>query len=61
MNDQQSMRWRAERRAAPKPAHAGRETRPALVLSKPTQAGLKPRHSLPLGDRTTFASHEGQP
>jgi hypothetical protein len=42
---------RAERRAAPKPARASRETRLALVASKPAQAGLEPRHSLPSGDR----------
>ena len=51
---------RAERRAAPKPARAGRETRPALVASKPAQAGSEPRHSLPSGDRPTYSSDEGQ-
>ena len=40
---------RAERRAAPKPARAGRETRPALRPSKPAQAGLEPRPSFPSG------------
>jgi len=43
----------------PKPARAGRETRPALVASKPAQAGLEPRHSLPPGDRPTYSSDEG--
>jgi len=42
---------RAERRAAPKPARAGRETRPAFVPSKSAQADLEPRHSLPSGER----------
>ncbi|RZT93689.1 hypothetical protein EV670_3241 [Rivibacter subsaxonicus] len=40
---------KAERRAAPKPAAASRETRLALVASKSAQAGLEPRHSLPSG------------
>ena len=50
---------RAERRAAPKPARAIRETRLAFVPSKPTQVGLEPRHSLPSGDRPMYASDEG--
>jgi hypothetical protein len=50
---------RAECRAAPKPASASRETRLALVASKPTQVGLEPRHSLPSGDRSTYSSDEG--
>jgi len=29
-------------------------TRLALVASKPAQAGLEPRHSLPSGDRRTY-------
>jgi DNA repair protein RecN (Recombination protein N) len=44
-------RW-AERRAAPKPARASRETRLALRPSKPAQAGLEPRPSFPSGDRS---------
>ena len=50
---------RAERRAAPKPAHASRETRPALVASRPAPAGPEPRHSLPAGDRRTYPCAEG--
>jgi len=50
---------RAERRAAPKPASAGRETRLAFVPSMPAQAGTEPRHSLPSGDRRTVSSNEG--
>ena len=50
---------RAERRAAPKPARANRETRLALVPSKPTQVGLEPRHSLPARDRRAYSSDEG--
>jgi len=50
---------RTERRAAPKPARANRETRFALVASKPAQAGLEPRHSLPSGDRRTYPFGEG--
>jgi len=50
---------RAERRAAPKPARASRETRLALMASKPAQAGLEPRHSLPAGDRPTYSSDKG--
>ena len=42
---------RAERRAAPKPARADRETRSAFVPSMPAQAGMEPRHSLPSGER----------
>ena len=40
---------RAERRAAPKPARASRETRLALRPSKPAQAGLEPRPTFPAG------------
>ena len=40
---------RAERRAAPKPARASRETRLALRPSKPAQAGLEPRPAFPSG------------
>ena len=40
---------RAERRAAPKPAPASRETRLAFMASKPALAGSEPRHSLPSG------------
>jgi hypothetical protein len=29
------------------------------VASKPAQAGLEPRHSLPSGDRSTYSSDEG--
>ena len=50
---------RAERRAAPKPAPAGRETRPALRPSMPAQAGMEPRASFPSGDRRTYSSDEG--
>ena len=50
---------RAERRAAPKPAHASRETRLALRPSKPAQAGLEPRPTFPAGDRLTYSSAEG--
>jgi hypothetical protein len=46
--------------AAPKPACASLETRLAFVASKPAQAGLEPRHSLPSGDRPTYSSDEGQ-
>ena len=51
---------RAERRAAPKPAPASRETRLALRPSKPAQAGLEPRPTFPSGDRTMYPSDEGQ-
>ena len=50
---------RAERRAAPKPARASRETRLALVASRSALADLEPRHSLPSGDRPTYSSDEG--
>jgi hypothetical protein len=50
---------RAERRAAPKPARASRETRLAFVASKHAQAGLEPRHSLPSGERPTYSADEG--
>ena len=60
-------RQRAERRAAPKPAlslvdgpaRASRGTRLAFVPSMPAQAGMEPRHSLPLGDRPMYSSGEG--
>jgi hypothetical protein len=51
---------RAERRAAPKPARASRETRLAFVPSKSAQADLEPRHSLLSGDRSMYSSNEGQ-
>jgi hypothetical protein len=50
---------RAERRAAPKPARASRETRLALRPSMPAQAGLEPRPMFPSGDRSTYAAAEG--
>ena len=49
----------SERRAAPKPASASRETRLALRPSKPAQAGLELRASFPLGDRLMYLSDEG--
>ncbi len=54
-----TLRERAERRAAPKPARAIHETCLALVASKPAQAGLEPRHSLPSGDRPAYSTGEG--
>ncbi len=54
-----SVPLRAERRAAPKPAPASRETRPALRPSKPAQAGLEPRPTFPSGDRPTYSPGEG--
>ena len=53
------MSQRAERRAAPKQASASRETRLALVASRPAQAGPEPRHSLPSGDRLGYSADEG--
>ena len=50
---------RAEHRAAPKPALSAAQWRPAFVPSKPAQAGLEPRHSVPLGDRRMVPSGEG--
>jgi penicillin-binding protein 2 len=50
----------AERRAAPKPAGASRETQLALRPSKPAQAGLEPRPTFPSGDRPTHPSDEGR-
>ncbi len=43
----------------PKRAGARRETRLALVASKPAQAGLEPRHSLPSGDLPVYTPDEG--
>ena len=58
---------RAERRAAPKPARASRETRLALRPSKSAQADLEPRPSFPSGAEPgheqpggLFAPGEGQ-
>ena len=59
--------WWAEHRApfalslskGPKPASASRETRLALVASRPAQAGPEPRHSLPSGDRAAYSAREG--
>jgi hypothetical protein len=59
MSNQLSGRARAERRAAPKPAPASRETRLALRPSKPAKAGLEPRPTFPSGDRPTYPSDEG--
>ena len=50
---------RAERRAAPKPAPASRETRLALRQSMPAQAGMEPRPSFPSGDRRIYSFDEG--
>ena len=50
---------RAERRAAPKPARASRETRQALRPSQPAQAGVEPRPTFPPGDRPMYSSDEG--
>jgi len=50
---------RAERRAAPKPAGASRETLLALRPSKSAQADLEPRPSFPSGDRTVYSPDEG--
>jgi hypothetical protein len=43
-----------------KPARASHGTRLALRPSKPAQAGLEPRPTFPLGDRTTYSPGEGQ-
>jgi hypothetical protein len=53
------MSQRAERRAAPKPAPASRETRLALRPSMPAQAGMEPRPSFPSGDRAAYPPTEG--
>ena len=50
---------RAERRAAPKPALPAAQSRPAFVPSKPAQAGLEPRQSVPAGDRRMVPFGEG--
>lgn len=50
---------RSERRAAPKPAHAGPETGPALRPSKSAQADLEPRPSFPSADRSAYPPDEG--
>ena len=50
---------RAERRAAPKPAHADPETGSALRPSMLAQASMEPRPSFPSGDRPTYPSDEG--
>jgi hypothetical protein len=50
---------RAERRAAPKPAHAGPETGPALRPSMLAQASMEPRPSVPSGVRPAYAPDEG--
>ncbi|WP_378234948.1 hypothetical protein [Aquincola agrisoli] len=59
MNSIHKKGLRAERRAAPKPARASRETRLALQASMPAQAGMEPRLSLPSGDRQTYSFDEG--
>ena len=58
---------RAERRAAPKPARASRQTRLALWPSMLAQASMEPRPSFPLGAEPgheqpggLFVSGEGQ-
>ena len=50
---------RAERWAAPEPAMPAAQRQLAFVPSKPAQAGLEPRHSVPLGDRRMYPSDEG--
>ena len=49
----------AERRAAPEPARARRETQLAFVPSTPAQAGMEPRHSPPAGGRPMYSSGGG--
>jgi hypothetical protein len=47
-----------------RPPEAGlprRDTRLAFVPSMPALAGMEPRHSLPVGDRSVCSSTEGQP
>ena len=43
----------------PKRAAASHETWLALVASKPAQAGVEPRHSLPSGERPAYSLDEG--
>jgi hypothetical protein len=50
---------RSERRAAPKPDRASRETRLALRPSMPAQAGMEPRPTFPSGDRPRYSADEG--
>ena len=50
---------RAERRAAPKPAVPAARRRLSFVPSKPAQADLEPRRSVPTGDRRTSPFGEG--
>jgi hypothetical protein len=52
--------WRAERRAAPKPARASRGTRLAFETSMRAQARTEPRLSLRSGHRPMSASDERQ-
>ena len=44
----------------PKSGAASRGTRLAFVPSMPAQAGMEPRHSLPVGDRPRYSAAEGQ-
>jgi hypothetical protein len=60
MSDRRSMHPRAERRAAPRPAHDSPETGLALLPSMPAQAGMEPRPSFPSGDRAAYPSAEGR-
>lgn len=53
------MSMQVERRAAPKPTHASRETRLALRPSMLAQASMEPRASFPAGDRPAYPSDEG--
>ncbi len=54
-----SVHPRAERRAAPKSAHATGQRPMALWPSKLTQASLEPRPSFPSGDRPAYSPGEG--
>jgi hypothetical protein len=58
--ERQDNALRAERRAAPKPAHASGGTPLALWPSKLAHASLEPRPSFPSGDRPAYAPDEGQ-
>ena len=50
---------RAAAPGRPKQGPTRRGTRRAFVPSMPAQAGMEPRHSLPLRDRPTYSSGEG--
>ncbi len=58
-NTQVSIEEAGRAPGGPKPAPASRQRRLALRPSMPAQTGMKPRPSVPAGNRPMYSSDEG--